>query len=225
MHRRVHVSSLIIVAALASACDPGWPPQKEEAIEHFAEHKAEIETLEARLLATDYLGVNSGLWRRGSDETPDWVTVFVDNGSHAERTRMTGEDAIEWNEAFRAAEVWAISQDSRGTSIELRVDYPEDVHGLAFYRRPAETASPLVDCREEFRDVRCGECGVYLDDGWVLSYAWTPLIIDPEFERAVTENELSWEEEQEMRDDLFQACWREGAEIIGITGQREDSDD
>lgn len=214
-----------MIAALISACDPGWPPQKEEAIEHFAEHKIDIETLEARILATDYLGVSSGLWRRGSDETPDWVTVFVDNGSHAERTRITGEVAIEWNEAFRAAEVWDISQDGRGTSIELRVEYPDGVHGLAFYRRLAETATPLVECREEFRDVRCGECGVSLDDGWWLAYAWSPLVIDPEFDRAVAELDLSWEEEQEMRDELFQACWSEGMETMGIAGRDEDSDD
>ena len=214
-----------MVAALTSACDPGWPPQREEAVAHFAKHKSEIEMLEARILAADYWLVSSGAWRPGSDETPDYIHVTGDIESRWDRRRITGDDAIEWNEAFRAAGTYEVSQDERGTSFEIRVKYPQSVLGLAHYVRPAETEASPSECRKEFRDVRCGECGIALDDGWWLLYRWVPSVLDPDLYRAQVEGEISQEEWEERHDELLQACWMEGAEIIGIPGQSEDSDD
>lgn len=225
MRHRTLLFCLIVILALTSACSRGWPPQEELLIEHFASNKHGIEVLETMIAETDYWEVSSGPWKHGSDEAPDRAAVIVDTEAGRNRDWITGEHAIEWNEAFRDAGVWSIARDDRGTTANVMSDFPKDLIGFTFYRRPAEKDTSWTECRNEFRTVRCGECGIALDDGWWLIYRWVPKMLDQELWDAASEGEISWEEYEERDDELFEACLVEGAQIIGSPELTADSDD
>ncbi len=209
--------TLLIIALLLGACDRSWPPKKQELVDHFTEHQTEIEVLEARIRATDYWQVNSGGWERGSDEPPDWVGVIVDVEGGRERTRITGEQAVEWNLAFREASVYSVSQDDRGTLIDVLATFPRDTNGFAVYRRGPERTEEWVECGDDFRYVRCGACAVTLSDGWTLDVLWYQWPMDEQLFDDFLDQRMSEEDYRAKDDELTEACFAEGAEVIGFT--------
>ncbi len=208
-----HILVLVIVVLLCG-CDRGWPPKKERILEHFAEYKSGLETLEARMAESDYHSVWAGGWRQGSDEIPDYVGVGIETDRGRVRTRITGQEAIEWNTAFLNARVWSITNNDRGTRIDLMVPFPKDTSGWVAYQRTTDVDDTWVECRDEFRDVRCGFCTITLEDNWFIRVGWYQYPIDEQALDAYAEGNMPLEELEAIEDELYEQCYDEGAEII-----------
>ena len=150
-----------LVVAAFSLFDRGWPPQESELLAHFAEHREGVEALAAEMSDSDYLGVGAG--------RPETAVAYVDMGAYSDRVRLEGAEGEHWFRLFveaNALQVMRYDDGVVGIDVSILLDESNEALRIAEYRYESSETREFAACLDEFRGVRCGECGVAIDGDW-----------------------------------------------------------
>ena len=215
MHRRAHVSALVIIAALVSACERNWPPNSQWVEDYFHENRDDLETLVAAIADSEYQGVTS----------PDREAIYVHTYANTDSNDimvsrlLIGEDAANWLELLLAAGVPEVRKLPGGPIVAEAshlIGRPSDVYWRGLYWYEPDHGSGFAECRNKYREAPCGNCGIQLNDNWWLSFQWTPMSLHEEKTRELAESpdgELS-----DALEDRFLECFYDGTAIIDYVG-------
>ncbi len=201
----VPAAILLLSVLLLSGCGE-WPPDEEDAREHFEDNRQMLQELEQRLAATKYDSVKvSGLkMAEGSYK----VERFTEH--------ETLEDSGEWNRLLMDANINAVSREEGAYFFSFGGDpFEGDSSGEIQFMHDANGKSGLIECQSDFEEARCGRCGVRLDDGWWINYEWFPDNVAPEATKAFADGELSDDQYWVTFGNALDTCVYEGYSLIG----------
>jgi hypothetical protein len=207
MLQPISVPTAILLISILTLCGCGeWPPDEQDAREHFEENRENMQVLEQRLAATKYDSVKvSGL-------------KMAEGSYKVERfTRHdTLEDSAEWNRLLMDASVNSVSRDEDAYFFSFGGDpFEGDSSGEIQFMHDSDGESDLIECQSDFEDARCGRCVVKLDDDWWIDYEWYPDNVAPEVTEAYADGELSDDKYWVAFGNALDACVYEGYSLIG----------
>lgn len=207
MLQPISVRTAIVLISILTVCGCGeWPPDEEEAREHFEENRQDLQLLEQRLAATKYDSVKvSGL-------------KMAEGSYKVERftRRDTLKDSAEWNQLLMDANVNSVSRDKGAYFFSFGGDpFKGDSSGEIQFMHDSDGGSELIECESDFEDARCGQCIVKLDDDWWIDYEWYPDNVAPEVTKAHADGELSDDQYWVAFGNALDACVYEGYSLIG----------
>ena len=207
---RILILRLGVVSFLCwtlTACDSSWPPRKDDMIEHFHEHRAGIEVLEAEFAKTNYLRMLIGI--KGQAHADILVEEYI-------RTeRLEGDIGNKWHQLFLNAGVNSVYRGDDYVDFEIYVDYGDGIGGITrFVHAPGQEPS-LKECKDEFSDLGCGWCAVSLDSDWYISAGWFDYEPDEKALKDLDDDKISWDEYEKLHDIASDACEARGREVIG----------
>ena len=207
MLQRISVPTAIILLSVLLLCGCGeWPPDEEDAREHFEDNREMLEVLEQRLAATKYGSVKvSGLRMVEGSYKVDRFTK-----------RETLEDGAEWNRLLMDANVNSVSRNEDAYFFSFGGDpFKGETSGEVQFSHYADVESELKQCQPEFEQARCGRCGVRLDDDWWIDYEWFPDNVAPEATKAYANGDLSDDVYWLTFGNALDKCVKEGNSLIG----------
>ncbi len=207
MLQPISVPTAIILLSVLLLCGCGeWPPDEEDAREHFEDNREMLEALEQRLAATKYGSVKvSGLRMVEGSYKVDRFTE-----------RETLEDGAEWNRLLMDANVNSISRNEDAYFFSFGGDpFKGESSGEMQFMHQTGAATELKLCESDFEEARCGRCVVELDDDWWIEYEWFPDSVAPEATKAYADGEMTDNEYWATLGKALDECVKEGNSLIG----------
>lgn len=199
--------ALLLPLFALTACDTGWPPRKDDMIEHFEKHRSGIEQLAREFSETDYIRMSIGL--------PGQAHADFQGEEYMESVRLEDDEGERWHQLLIEAGVNSIFDGEDYTAFEINIDYGDGSGGITQFVHAPNQERMLKECKDEFRDLGCGWCAVHLDTDWYVSSGWWQYEPDKEALAAYMDDEISWDEYEVLQDKASDACEAEGRAIIG----------
>lgn len=205
----IFASVLLPALAQDDPQQPEWPPQTDAWVEAWKEHQDDIMTLRDMVVEEKFVAVV--LFGDILDvSAEDYTQVSIDDL----------ENSDQWTKLMKRSNIFGVTY----------------LYGIAgFVVRPPKTANDRTEainyiyahplsakqCAEQFRDISCGICDVFLDDEWSIRYTWS----SGKFEEEKSENfikvyqdkesDLSIDEVDSKYDESRRACMQSGLEEMG----------
>ncbi len=207
MLQPISVPTAILLVFVLPLCGCGeWPPDEEDAREHFEDNREMLEALEQKLAATKYDSVKvSGLRMAEGSYKVDRFTE-----------RETLEDGAEWNRLLMNANVNSVSRQEDAFFFSFGGDpFDGETSGEIQFMHYADAVPELKQCQSEFEEARCGRCIVELYDDWWIDYQWFPDNVAPEATKAHADGDLSDDQYWLTFGKALDDCVKKGNSLIG----------
>lgn len=201
---------LILTAVLLSACAqddsqrPEWPPQTGALLEAWKAHQDDIKTL--RDMAADKRFAAVALFG-------DNVHVTAEDYSQVANEDLENSD--QWVNLMKRANIRGVAYVNGILGFVVKPpktgnDRTEAINYV--YRHPLRAKQ----CADEFRDISCGICDVYLDDEWSIRYTWSSGAFEEEYSENFAkvyqdkDSKLSIDEVRSKYGESKRACVQSG---------------